>query len=89
MILVTYGVAYNWELSPDGDLASRVEQIRAQLDRAWSEWVHNQPVQTQHPVANGATYALYRYFDGDLRKLETWCYTYVAVYGESPLQASE
>ncbi len=54
-----------------------------------SEWVHTQSVQTQHPVANGATYAIYRHFDGDLHKLETWCYTYVAVYGESPLRASE
>ena len=37
------------------------------------------------PIANGATYALYRYFDGNKNQLETWCRTYLEVYGESPL----
>jgi hypothetical protein len=81
VILVTYGVERNWELPANGDLVSEVENIRAALFQYRSEWVHGQVDQTQYPiVANGATYVLYRYFNGDLLKLETWCRTYVQVF---------
>jgi hypothetical protein len=87
VILVTYGVERNWELPANGDLVSEVEQIRAVLYQHRSEWIHGQVGQSQYPlVANAATYALYRYFDGDLSKLENWCHTYVRVFNESSLK---
>jgi len=86
VILVTYGVERKWELPANGDLVSEVEHIRAVLYQHRSEWIHGQIDQSQYPrVANAATYALYRYFNGDLFKLENWCRTYVRVYSESPV----
>ena len=53
------------------------------------EWILGQVDQSQYAVENAATYALYRYFNGDVSKLEDWCRTYVQIYQESPLKASE
>ncbi len=50
------------------------------------EWILGNVDQSQYPVANAGTYALYRYFNGDAPKLEDWCHTYVQVYDESPLK---
>ena len=86
IILVTYGVERNWEPPANGDLVSEVEGIRAALFQYRSDLVHGQVELNQYPVANGATYVLYRYFNGDLSRLEDWCHTYVQVYGESPLK---
>lgn len=87
VILVTYGVEWDWELPVNGDLASEVEHIRAVLFQYRSEWVHGQVNQDLYPpLANAATYALYLYFNGDLSKLENWCRTYVKVYGVSPME---
>ena len=87
VILVIYGVERNWELPTNDDLVSEVDRIRAELFQHRSDWVHEQVDQSQYPaIANAATYALYRYFNGDLSKLKDWCRTYVQVYGESPLK---
>lgn len=86
VILVTYGVERNWELPANGDLISAVDSIRAMLHQHELEWILGQVDQSQYPVANAATYTLYRYFNGDAPKLEDWCHTYVRVYGESPLK---
>jgi len=87
VILVTYGVEKDWELPEDGDLVSKVDQIRGQLHSYWGEIARNEIDMSQYPnVANGATYTLYRYFDGDSKVLENWCRTYFDVFGESPLR---
>lgn len=87
VILVTYGVDRNWELPINGDLVSDVENIRAILRQHETDWIIGKVDYSQYPMlVNGATYTLYRYFNADLSKLETWCRTYVQVYGESPLQ---
>jgi hypothetical protein len=87
VLLVTYGVDKNWELPTNGDLRSEVDSIRAVLYQHDLDWIMGNVNQSKYPtIANAATYALYRYFNGDLSKLETWCHTYVQVYGESPLK---
>ena len=87
VILVTYGVEQNWELPVNGDLISEVDRIRALLHQHELEWILGEVDQSQYPpIANAASYALYRYFNGELSKLEDWCRTYVQVYGESPLK---
>jgi hypothetical protein len=87
VILVTYGVERNWEIPASGDLRSEVDNIRAVLYQHDLDWILGKVDQSQYPtMANAASYALYRYFNGDLSKLETWCRTYVQVYGASPLK---
>jgi hypothetical protein len=86
VILVIYGLERNWELPASGNLAAEAEHIRAVLFQHRSDWIHGQVDQSQYPVANAATYALYRYFRDDMAKLEGWCRTYVQVYDESPLK---
>ncbi|NPA72219.1 MAG: hypothetical protein GXO35_05245 [Gammaproteobacteria bacterium] len=89
VILVTYGVAYDWALPPDGDLASRVDAIREDLYQAHLEWFLGRVDRTRYPgITNGPTYALYRFFQGDLHKLEVWCRTFVEVYGIWPVETS-
>ena len=87
VILVTYGVERNWELPSNGDLVSEVDRIRAVLRQHESDLILGKVDLNQYPmVANGGTYVLYRYFNGDLSKLEVWCRTYTQVYNESPLK---
>jgi hypothetical protein len=87
VLLVTYGVEHNWELPANGDLFSEVDRIRAVLRRHESDWIRGTVGPDQYPmVANGATYTLYRYFDGDVSRLEKWCQTWIKVYGKSPLE---
>ena len=89
VILVTYGVAHDWALPPNGDLASRVDAIREALYQAHLEWFLGRVDRTRYPgIANGPTYALYRFFQGDLHKLEVWCRTFVEVYGIWPVETS-
>ena len=89
VILVTYGIERNWELPADGDLVSEVEQIRAVLFQHRSEWVHGEVDPSQYPmVANSATYVLYRYFNGDLSKLEDWSSNFETLFGVSPIQTT-
>ena len=90
VVLVVYGVYNNWALPVDGDLVSAVYQIRDSLYHDETEWDFGDIDQSQYPpIANGATYALYRYFDGNKNQLETWCRTYLEVYGESPLKEDD
>lgn len=89
IVLVTYGVEYDWELPKYGDLVSRVEQIRDSLYQHESEWFLGEVDQSLYPpIANGATYALFRFFDGNKNLLETWCRTYLEIYGEPPLKVT-
>lgn len=90
VVLIVYGVKNNWALPVNGDLVSAVYQIRDSLYHDEAEWNFGDIDQSQYPpIANGATYALYRYFDGNKNQLETWCRTYLEVYGESPLKEDD
>jgi len=90
VILVTYGVEKDWELPKEGDLVSKVDQIRGQLHSYWGEIARNEIDLSQFPnIANGATYTLYRYFNGDSKILEDWCRTYVDVFGEAPFKEND
>jgi len=87
VLLVTYGVDYEWQIPRNGDLFWKVDGIRAKLFQYRSDLIHGRADQSRYPItAKGSTYVLYRYYDGDLSKLEVWCRTYVAVYNESPLR---
>ena len=58
VLLVTYGVDWNWELPANGDLVSEADRIRAALHRHESDWILGKVDQSQYPpIANAATYA--------------------------------
>ncbi len=84
--LVTLGVSLDWQLPPDGDLYSRAYAIGERLDHLYWEYAfNNDRIQSQYPeVANGATYALYLYFDRDQEVLRIWCETYYALFSQLP-----
>lgn len=87
VLLITYGIERNWELPAYGALVAKVVQIRTLLNRYEREWFRGEVDQSQYPaIKNGATYALFRYFDGNQESLEIWCRAYVDVFGESPLK---
>jgi hypothetical protein len=86
VIFVTYAVERDWELPAYGAMIAKVEQIRVSLNTAESDWFLDEVDRTKlPPIKNGASYALYMYFDGDIDLLEKWCRTYLDVFGESPL----
>jgi len=87
VVLVSYGVKYDWELPKYGNLVSRVKQIRDSLYQHEFDWNFGEVDQSLYPpIANGATYALYRFFDSNQEDLEIWCRTYLDVFGLSPLE---
>jgi hypothetical protein len=46
------------------------------------EYRHQEDVRDAYPqIGNAATYALYRYFDEDLEKVEEWCKTFHGMFG--------
>lgn len=87
--LVTLGVSLDWQLPPDGDLYSRAIATGERLHSLWFEWTNpeNGHIRARHPeLANdGATYALYTFFNQDIEKLQVWCDTYQQLFGDSPL----
>ena len=87
VVLVTYGVKNDWVLPPDGDLVSAVVQIRDSLSQHELEWFQANVDRSQYPpIANSATYSLYRYFDGDRKELEKWSNEFSTVFNMSPVQ---
>jgi len=86
--LVTLGESLDWQIPSDGDLYSRSLVVSEALIRPAWEWIkpENEQVRAQHPqISNGATYALYVFFEGDEDRLQTWCNTYRQLFGESSL----
>lgn len=86
--LVTVGLELNWQLPDDGDLFSKARNTGEQLVLNSLEWSHpdNEHIRSQHPeVRNGATYALYKYFDFNKVALQEWCESYIALFGKSPI----
>lgn len=87
VLLVTVGLELNWEKPIDGDLYSRARNTGERLVLFSGEWIHpdNVHIRSQYPqIANGATYALYKYFDFNEAALEDWCEDYITLFEKSP-----
>ncbi len=85
--LVTVGVDINWQLPAYGDLYYRSRKTGEQLVTNWYEYAYpgNEEIQAQYPhIANGATYALFKYYDFNLEALIDWCEAYRALFNTSP-----
>ena len=83
--LVTLGVTLGWQLPSNTDLYLKAQEISTELNRLSLDWENpfDDSLRNQYPeIANSGTYAFYRYFKGDLSKLEKWCHTYVQFFGE-------
>lgn len=88
--LITLGLKLDWQLPPDGDLYSQSLIVGEQLHHNWFQWNNpdNEQLRLRYPnlADDGATYALYEFFDHDIEKLQNWCNTYQALFAGSPLQ---
>ena len=85
--LVTVGLEIDWQLPPYGDLYYRARTTGDRLVTLWYEYSlpDHQAVREQYAqVANGATYALYKYYDGNQAVLREWCLAYTALFEKSP-----
>ena len=85
--LATVGVDLDWQLPDDGDLFSKARETGEKLVLNSLEWSHpdNEHIRSQYPeVSNGATYALYKYFDFNKAALQEWCESYIALFDKSP-----
>ena len=87
--LVTLGESLDWQLPSDSDLFLQSMTIGERLNYLWFEWANpeNENIRVQNPeVSNGATYALYVFFDHDKDRLQAWQDTYYRLFGEYPSQ---
>lgn len=83
VLLVTAGVALDWQASEDQDLREEIVQVGVTLTQHYREFRFNEDLQANYPqVANAASYALYAFFDYDLAKLEAWQQEYDQMFGE-------
>jgi hypothetical protein len=85
VLLVTAGVALDWQIPRDRPLPKAIAEIGGQLREHYLAFRFNPRVRAQHPeVANAASYALYAFFGYDREKLRVWAAEYDALFG--PLQ---
>ena len=85
VLLVTAGVALDWQIPRDRPLPKAIAEIGGQLWEHYRAFLFNPRVRAQHPeVANAASYALYAFFGYDREKLRVWAAEYDALFG--PLQ---
>lgn len=85
--LVTLGESLGWQIPADGDLYTRALETSEALIRPALERIKpdNEQLPAQYPqIANGATYALHIFFEGDVGRLQAWCNTYQWMFGTSP-----
>ncbi|WKZ49166.1 MAG: hypothetical protein QY306_07330 [Anaerolineales bacterium] len=82
-LLVTTGVALDWQIPEDHDLKEDIIQTGVALTQSYREFRFNEELQAKYPqVANAASYALYAFFDYDLEKLEVWQQEYDRMFGD-------
>jgi len=82
--LVTLGESLNWQLPANTDLFSKSREISLTLRQHDWDWTNpqNESLRSQYPeIANGATYALYAFFNHNLDRLQRWCSTYQQLFG--------
>ena len=81
--LVTLAESLGWQIPADGDLYTRALETSEALIRPALEWIKpdNEQLRAQYPqIANGATYALHIFFEGDEGRLQAWCNTYQRLF---------
>ena len=84
--LITLGESMNWQLPSNSDLFFQSLDISERLNKLVFEWTNpeNEAIRAHYPeVSNGATYALYVFFNYDIERLQTWCNTYQQLFGTS------
>jgi hypothetical protein len=87
--LVTLGESLNWQSPSDSDLFLQSFAIGERPNYLWYEWTNpeNEEIRAQFPeVTNGASYALYVFFNYDGEKLQIWYDAYQRLFGRDPSQ---
>ena len=85
VLVVTVGMKYRWQIPQKGDLARVFIRTGVQMTEDYAAFLNQPEIRHQHPqVGNAATYALYRYFEGNIQKLREWHATFVWIFGYDP-----
>lgn len=83
VLLVTTGVALNWQIPENHDLKEDIIQTGVALTQHYREFRFNEELQANYPqVADAANYALFAFFDFDLEKLDAWQQEYDKMFGD-------
>lgn len=82
VLLVTTGLALNWQIPRDQDLRVAISEIGVTLTKHYRGYRFNEDLRELYPrVANAPTYALYAFYDYDLEKLNIWASEYDRLFG--------
>ncbi|MBL8098881.1 MAG: hypothetical protein JNK81_06845 [Anaerolineales bacterium] len=83
VLLVTTGVALDWQIPENHDLKEAIIQTGVVLTQHYREFRFNEELQANYlQVADAANYALYAFFNYDLEKLEVWQQEYDKMFGK-------
>ncbi len=83
VLLVTAGVALDWQIPQDRPLPDAISEIGGQLWEYYLAFRFDPQVRAQYPhVTNAASYALYAFFEYDQAKLQRWAAEYDVLFGE-------
>ncbi len=86
VLVVTVGMKYRWQIPQNRDLARVFIRTGVQMTEDYAAFLNQPEIRQQHPqVGNAATYALYRYFNGDMQKLQAWRQSYIRIFGIDPV----
>jgi len=83
--LVTLGESLNWHFPSNSDFYLEAQEISIELNRLSLDWdnPYNESLRSQYmQIANAGSYALYVFFDYDLKKLEAWVQEYDKMFGD-------
>lgn len=82
VLLVTAGVALDWQVPQDRPLPEAISEIGGRLREHYLTFRFDPKVRVQHPdVANAASYAIYAFFGYDREKVRLWEQTYQELFG--------
>ena len=85
VLITVLGVKYSWQVPGQADLANEFISTSIRLTETYADFLKKPGLRRRYPqVGNAATYALYRYFNGDLQILREWHATYVRIFGYDP-----
>ena len=83
VLLVTAGMALEWQIPQDKDLRRAISEVGVTLTQHYRAFRFDETLRARYPqVANPASYALYAFFNYDLDRLQAWQQEYDALFGD-------
>lgn len=82
VLLVIAGFTLEWQIPTDQNIGDAISEIGVTLNEYYWDFEFNEDLQERYQrVENAPTYALYAFFDYDLKRLNNWASEYDRLFG--------